>query len=83
MTATVENKTRMSWDEIVDAYPDQWVGLTDVEWEDESNVRSAVVLYTDKTADELALMQLHSDDLYSAYTTPDNLGPMGVVGYLS
>ena len=62
----------MSWDEIVKAYPDCWVGLIDVDWEDESNVRSAVVMYTDRSADELALMQLHSDNLYSAYTTPDN-----------
>ena len=83
MTETVENKTRMSWDEIVKVYPDCWVGLIDVDWEDESNVRSAVVMYTDRSADELALMQLRSDNLYSAYTTPDNLGPMGVVGYLS
>ena len=52
MTETVENKTRMSWDEIVKAYPDCWVGLIDVDWEDESNVRSAVVMYTDRSADE-------------------------------
>ena len=40
MTATVESKTRMSWDEIVEAYPDCWVGLIDVDWKNEANVRS-------------------------------------------
>ena len=31
---------RMSWDEIKKAYPNQWVGLTDVEWKDTSNIKS-------------------------------------------
>ena len=26
---------RLTMDEIVAKYPDQWVGLVDVEWEDE------------------------------------------------
>ena len=33
---------RMTWKEIVKKYPDQWVGLIDVDWKNESNVRSAV-----------------------------------------
>ena len=39
---------RLTWDEIVEKYPDQWVGLVDVDWEDGANVRSAIVKYTDK-----------------------------------
>ena len=74
---------RMTWKEIVSKYPDQWVGLIDVDWKNESNVRSAVVKYIDKTSDELAIMQLDDDSLYSAYTTPDNLGQLGIAGYLS
>ena len=72
---------RMTMDKIIERYPDQWVGLTDVEWEDASNVRSAVVKYTDKTADELGLLQISDTNLYSTYTTPDNLAPLGAVGY--
>ncbi len=72
----------LTMDEIIKRYPDQWVGLTDVEWEDESNVRTAVVLYTDKTADELLSIQIKDPKkLYATYTTPDNLAPLGVVGY--
>ena len=63
---------RMTWDEIVAKYPDQWVGLTDVDWENEATVRSAVVKYSDKTADELLWMQIRGE-LYSTYTTPANL----------
>ena len=73
---------RLTMDEIIKRYPDQWVGLTAVEWEDESNVRTAVVLYSDKTADELLRIQIKDPKkLYVTYTTPDNLAPLGVVGY--
>lgn len=82
MTATVENKTRMSWDEIVEAYPDCWVGLVDVDWKNEANVRSAIVVYTDDSADELLRMQFEDQIECSIYTTPDNLGQLGVLGYL-
>ena len=36
---------RMTWKEIEETYPDQWVGLTDVEWDKPggANVVSAVV----------------------------------------
>ena len=64
---------RMTWKEIQQTYPDQWVGLTDVEW-DCGGVSSAVVKYTDKTGDELIGMQIKNpDSLYSKYTTPDNV----------
>lgn len=72
---------RLTWDEIAERYPDQWVGLVDVEWEDGANVRTAVVRYTDCSSSELARMQIHDRNLYSTYTTPDSLAPMGVVGY--
>jgi len=64
---------RMTWDEIARTYPDQWVGLSEVEWNG-GGVRSAIVKYTDKSADELIGMQIEdSGDLYSTYTTPDNV----------
>ena len=72
---------RLTWEEIAEKYPDQWVGLVDVDWEDEANVRSAIVRYTDKSCGELARMQIKDRSLYSTYTTPDNLAPLGTVGY--
>ena len=79
MTATVEKRTRMSWDEIVQTYPDMWVGLIDVDWKNEANVRSAIVAYTDDNADELLRMQFEDEIECSLYTTPDNLGQLGVL----
>ena len=82
MTATGNTTMRLSWDEIVKTYPDKWVGLIDVDWKNEANVRSAIVLYIDDTADDLLRMQFDHEIEYSRYTTPDNLGQLGVVGCL-
>ena len=62
----------MTWKEIQAAYPDQWVGMTDVEWVD-GQLKSAVVTYTDKSGNELIGMQLNNANLFSCYTTPDNV----------
>ncbi len=71
---------RMTMDEIKSKYPDQWVGLTDVE-RDGVDVLSAVVKYSDKTQSELTMIQIDDDSLYSCYTCPDHLAPLGMVGY--
>ena len=70
---------RMTWSEIVKKYPDQWVGLVDVEW-DGADVITAIVKYTDKTRDELIKMQASGTGVHSIYTTPNNLIPD--IGYL-
>ncbi len=67
-----EMKPRMTWAEIAVRYSDQWVGLTDMEWNG-GGVRSAVVKHADKSGDELIGMQLADDSLYSTYNTPDNV----------
>ncbi len=73
---------RMTWNEIQKEYPDQWVGLSDVEW-DGSTVVSAIVKFTGKTRGELTRLQVKDDNLYSCYTCPDHLAPLGVVGYIA
>lgn len=73
---------RMSWEKIQEMFPDQWVGLVDVEW-DGATVVSAVVRYTDRTRGELTRMQLRDDNLYTCYTHPDHLAPLGIVGYMA
>lgn len=81
MKGMVFMSNRLTWKEIVERYPDQWVGLVDINWKNEANVESAVVKYSDKTADELLRLQIEEDpDLYSTYTTPDNLLQIGIVG---
>lgn len=68
---------RLTWKEIQEKYPDQWVGLIDIEWYNQSTVQSAIVKYTDKTQGELLSMQLRGE-IFSCYTTPDNVFQLGL-----
>ena len=72
---------KLSWLEIKERYPDQWVGLTDVEWRKPSNIAYANVKYTDLSADELLELQVGDEpNLISCYTTPDNVVQVGIFG---
>ena len=71
---------RLTWEEIKEKYPDRWVGLSDVEWKNKANVRSAVVLGSSEDGDEFLARQLNGEDVYTVYTTPNNLCPLGFVG---
>ena len=72
---------KMKWSEIKEKYPDQWLGLVDIDWENGATVRSAVVKYADKSSDELLMIKFTKEpDLLVEYTSPDNLGPMGFIG---
>lgn len=71
---------RLTWKEIQEKYPDQWVGLVDIAWQDDSNIESAIVKYTDKSKEELLVLQIR-DEIFSCYTTPDNVFQLGIVGY--
>ena len=72
---------RMTWSEIAKAYPNQWVGLTDVEWEDSSNIGSAIVTYTDWNKDDLQMEQFKTKGKTMAvYTNPNRLFELGVLG---
>lgn len=64
---------RMSWNEIVHTYPDTWVGLSKIDWDNPGNVRSAVVLGTSDTGDEFLGRQIAGEDVYTRYTTPNRL----------
>ncbi len=74
---------RMSWPEIAKTYPDQWVGLTDVEYmpDNDATIQSAVVLYTDWSKDDLQMEQFKTDGKVMAeYTNPNSLFQLGVLG---
>ena len=75
---------RLTWEEIEKKYPDQWVGLTEVEYEpdNDATIKSAVVKYVDKSKDELTLIQIQTNgQILGRYTTPDNIFQLGAVGY--
>ena len=75
---------RLTWEEIQEKYPDQWVGLAEVEYEpvNDATIKSAIVKYTDKSKNELTRMQIQTNgNLLGVYTTPDHVFQMGAVGY--
>ena len=74
---------RMTWPEIAKAYPNQWVGLTDVERDPDnySTIKSAVVLYTNRSKDDLLLEQVQTNGkMIARYTNPDAIFQLGVLG---
>ena len=71
---------QLTWKEIQEKYPDQWVGLIDIKWKNDSNIESAVVKYSDKTKDELLILQIENK-IFSCYTTPDYVFQLGIMGY--
>lgn len=74
---------RLTWEEIKEKYPDKWVGLSQVEWEDHApNVKSGIVEYVGDSDDEPLSRQWAGEDIFTLYTTPNNveLCPLGFVG---
>jgi hypothetical protein len=73
---------RLTWDEIAEKYPMQWVGLIDVVYMDNDGitVESAFVKYTDKTKSELAMMAIRGEDVIPWFTTPNDTFQLGAVG---
>ena len=73
----------MTWPEIAKAYPNQWVGLTDVERDPDnySTIKSAVVLYTNRSKDDLLLEQVQTNGkMIARYTNPNAIFQLGVLG---
>ncbi len=74
---------RLTWAEIVNKYPDTWVGLIGIiRKENSADIESAIVKYTsnEKTKDELLEMVFRDELELSIYTTPDNIFQLGMVG---
>ena len=74
---------RLSWEEIAEKYPDQWVGLTEVEYEAEGSptIESAVVKYTGRSKFDLTHMQIVTKGkVIARYTNPNGVFQLGVLG---
>lgn len=72
---------RLSWREIVEKYPDEWVGLTDVTWDNSPpNVSSAVVIGVSKSGYDLWKRKLAGENIHVNCTMKDNMFPLGFVG---
>ncbi|MBR2216441.1 MAG: hypothetical protein IJ849_11910 [Selenomonadaceae bacterium] len=64
---------RLTWNEIAAKYPDKWVGLSQIDWEDDSNIRSAVVIGTSNSDHAFLPRQIAGEDVFTRYTCPWNL----------
>ena len=74
-----KNLERLSLDEILEKYPDQWVGLTDMEWEPDNSatVKTAVVKYINTDKDSLLEMQIDTNGAVYSYHTGRSKGLYG------
>lgn len=72
---------RLTLQEMMQKYPNQWIGIKDLETENNA-LKSADVIYTDKTASELGMMSLEGLDIQPFFTTPDNVFHLGTIGGL-
>jgi hypothetical protein len=73
---------RLTWEEIKHKYPDQWIGLTDVEYktENDASIKSGIVKYIGKNMDELTELQFDTKgQVLAVYTTPDNALQLGLM----
>lgn len=67
---------RLTWKEIVEKYPKQWVGLKDVKFVDDDgvNVESAIVVYSGLPKFEMTKIALTQDEIFIDHTDMDNSG---------
>jgi len=73
---------RMTWEEIKKAYPNQWVGLTNIEWKDGANVKSAVVDYLGDKVDEAFKRQVAGENVQTIHTGDGAECPLGALTLL-
>jgi len=64
-------KERLSWEDIQRQYPDVYVGLAEIDWEDEWHIHSAIVNYVGKSPEEVASACKYDEDIYIMRTFAD------------
>ena len=74
---------RLTWKEIQDKYPDQWVGLTDVEYvnNDGISIETAIVKIANMKKNDCTRMTANGE-IIGRYTTPDNVFQLGMIGVI-
>ena len=75
MTSVEAANEPLTWAQIRERYPHQWIGVMDVETVDETGATCelAEVIYTDRSRSELENIQFDTDGKVRAiYTTPDD-----------
>lgn len=67
---------RFTWSEIVALYPQKWLGLSGVVW-DEGKIASAIIKYKDKTPKELGELFDQGQIEVSVLVMPDGMCVIG------
>ena len=73
---------RLTREQMSEKYPDTWLGITNVKYANDDGVtlESADIVYTDKSRDELARLQvIEGEDIIDWYTNDNGL-PLGMAG---
>ena len=70
---------RLTRKQMADKYPNQWLGIRNIEYKGRK-IESAEVVYTQRTASELGLLSLKGEDVQPLFTTPDMVFQLGVAG---
>ncbi len=73
---------QMTWEDIQKEYPNQFVGLTDVVWEDEEHgiIHSAVVKYNkNNISNDDLLRKAFNGEVKREYTTPESSMQLGAL----
>ena len=71
---------RMTWSDIKKTYPDQHVGLAEVEFGDHDEIKSAIVMYSENnTSKNHIFEQAIGGKVIQAYTSPDKILNLGAV----
>lgn len=72
MVTPTNSNERLTFEEIMEKYPDQWVGLDEVEEKDGNPIASAIVKEVGDKADILHRQVFDHAFRMAIYTTPDN-----------
>ena len=67
---------RLTREQMAIQYPDRWLGLRNMVYKNDDGItlESAEVVYTDKSRDELLIMQIEgTEGIIGWYTTENNL----------
>ena len=75
---------RLTRQQMAEKYPNTWLGLTNVKYANDDGVtlESAEVIYTNKSSNELLMIQIAGTDNVIRWYTNENGLPLGVAGIL-
>lgn len=71
-------------EQMAEKYPNTYLGINNIKYQNDDGVtlESADVVYTDKTSNELLMMQITGKEGIIRWYTNDNGLPLGVAGVL-